>query len=43
MKHIGFHVDGKSHNPKDGLLQSSVITIMKIRCIVAPIYFVLIK
>ncbi len=38
MKHNGFQVDGKSHNPKGSLLQSSVITIMKIRCIVANLF-----
>jgi hypothetical protein len=38
MKHNGFQVDGKSHNPKGGLLQSNIITMMKIRGIVAHLF-----
>jgi len=38
MKHNGFQVDGESHNPQGGLLQSNVITILKILCIVANFF-----
>jgi hypothetical protein len=39
MKHNGFQVDNKSDNPKGGLLQNNVITIMKVRSIVANLFF----